>query len=91
MKTLALNHRYPAVVITAAAFALGCFIGATADEPAAPPLRAGMIGLDTSHVPAFARLFNEAKSTDESKRRGGVPVSLPEVLAKARAEGARRK
>lgn len=24
----------------------------------APPLRAGMIGLDTSHVPAFAKLFN---------------------------------
>ena len=28
-------------------------------------LRAGMIGLDTSHVPAFAKLFNDAKATSE--------------------------
>src|SRR5688572_17182599 len=28
-------------------------------------LRAGMIGLDTSHVPAFTRAFNEAKEGDE--------------------------
>lgn len=30
-----------------------------------PPLRAGMIGLDTSHVPAFAKLFNSAKGTGD--------------------------
>lgn len=29
------------------------------------PLRAGMIGLDTSHVPAFAKLFNGPKATGE--------------------------
>jgi hypothetical protein len=29
------------------------------------PLRAGMIGLDTSHVPAFARLFNNPKATGD--------------------------
>jgi predicted dehydrogenase len=29
------------------------------------PLRAGMIGLDTSHVPAFAKLFNNSKATGE--------------------------
>src|ERR1051325_11009750 len=29
------------------------------------PLRAGMIGLDTSHVPAFAKLFNNARTTGE--------------------------
>src|SRR2546430_8315246 len=29
------------------------------------PLRAGMIGLDTSHVPAFAKLFNNPKATGE--------------------------
>jgi predicted dehydrogenase len=33
-------------------------------EPAAP-IRAGMIGLDTSHVPAFAKLFNNPKATGE--------------------------
>jgi hypothetical protein len=34
---------------------------ASANVRAAEPLRAGMIGLDTSHVPAFAKLFNNAK------------------------------
>ncbi|HKQ37119.1 MAG TPA: gfo/Idh/MocA family oxidoreductase [Verrucomicrobiae bacterium] len=29
------------------------------------PLRAGMIGLDTSHVPAFAKIFNNAKATGD--------------------------
>src|SRR5690349_15781851 len=29
------------------------------------PLRAGMIGLDTSHVPAFAKLFNGPKATGD--------------------------
>src|SRR3989440_11728931 len=29
------------------------------------PLRAGMIGLDTSHVPAFAKLFNNPKATGD--------------------------
>jgi hypothetical protein len=28
-------------------------------------IRAGMIGLDTSHVPAFAKLFNTAEPTDD--------------------------
>ncbi len=31
----------------------------------AAPIRAGMIGLDTSHVPAFARLFNNPKATGD--------------------------
>jgi hypothetical protein len=29
------------------------------------PLRAGMIGLDTSHVPAFAKIFNDPKATGD--------------------------
>src|SRR5213594_4248946 len=29
------------------------------------PIRAGMIGLDTSHVPAFAKIFNNPKSTGD--------------------------
>jgi predicted dehydrogenase len=33
-------------------------------EPSAP-IRAGMIGLDTSHVPAFAKLFNNPKATGD--------------------------
>ena len=35
------------------------------------PLRAGMIGLDTSHVPAFAKLFNNAKPASDL---GGIKV-----------------
>src|ERR1041384_6994749 len=38
-------------------------MNARAADPA--PLRAGMIGLDTSHVPAFAKLFNNPKATGE--------------------------
>jgi hypothetical protein len=34
-----------------------------AAEPA--PLRAGMIGLDTSHVPAFAKIFNNPNATGD--------------------------
>src|SRR6266699_6594987 len=42
---------------------LSCFMNARAAEPAS--LRAGMIGLDTSHVPAFAKIFNNPKATGE--------------------------
>jgi hypothetical protein len=115
------------------------------------PLRAGIIGCDTSHVPAFTKLFNNPdaeqslagvrvvaafpggsqdipKSRDrvegyteelrgmgieiidsiesllekvdvvllmsidgQSKRQGGVPVSLVNVIAKAKAELAERQ
>src|SRR5436190_21777817 len=34
-------------------------------EPGAKIIRAGMIGLDTSHVPAFARLFNKPDATGD--------------------------
>lgn len=32
---------------------------------ASAPLRAGIIGLDTSHVPAFVKLFNDPKAADD--------------------------
>lgn len=35
---------------------------ATAQDAPPSPLRAGIIGLDTSHVPAFTRLFNNPKA-----------------------------
>src|SRR6266702_7968984 len=38
---------------------------ALSQEPTPRPLRAGMIGLDTSHVPAFAKLFNDPKATSQ--------------------------
>jgi hypothetical protein len=45
-------------------FAGFCLAGPSfAAEP--PVLRAGMIGLDTSHVPAFTRIFNSPKATGD--------------------------
>ncbi len=32
------------------------------DQPQPKPLRAGIVGLDTSHVPAFTKLFNDSKA-----------------------------
>lgn len=42
---------------------LACSVSARAADQA--PLRAGMIGLDTSHVPAFTRIFNNPKATGD--------------------------
>jgi len=43
-----------------------CLFGvACAQERPAAIIRAGMIGLDTSHVPEFARIFNQAKPDSE--------------------------
>jgi hypothetical protein len=39
--------------------------GAVAAEPEAKPLRAGIIGLDTSHVPAFTKIFNAADAAGD--------------------------
>ena len=49
--------------VTLATLVLSLGANARAAEPA--PLRAGMIGLDTSHVPAFAKIFNGAKATGD--------------------------
>src|SRR5687767_5679952 len=38
---------------------------ANATTGAEQALRAGMIGLDTSHVPAFAKIFNSPKATGD--------------------------
>jgi predicted dehydrogenase len=50
--------------VTLAALVLILFANARAADNAAP-LRAGMIGLDTSHVPAFAKIFNSPKATGD--------------------------
>ena len=36
-----------------------------AQEPSTKTIRAGMIGLDTSHVPAFAKFFNNSKAAGD--------------------------
>jgi hypothetical protein len=57
-----MNTRHIAL-ITLLTFAFGFHVVQAQDKPAAT-IRAGMIGLDTSHVPAFTRLFNNAKEGD---------------------------
>ena len=39
-----------------------CLAGSTVAQETLKPLRAGIIGLDTSHVPAFTKLFNNPKA-----------------------------
>ena len=41
--------------------ALVCSVNVRAQAQDAKPMRLGMIGLDTSHVPAFAKLINDPK------------------------------
>jgi predicted dehydrogenase len=41
---------------------LFCLAGSTVAQETPKPLRAGIIGLDTSHVPAFTKLFNNPKA-----------------------------
>lgn len=44
---------------------LGVLFSFSLQAADAAPLRAGMIGLDTSHVPAFAKIFNQAKADSD--------------------------
>ncbi|MEK7676368.1 MAG: hypothetical protein AAB676_11110 [Verrucomicrobiota bacterium] len=65
MEALTLNRWNLATLLTWIALSQGWDADAKAGEQPAQPLRAGMIGLDTSHVPAFARLFNNPKATSK--------------------------
>ena len=49
--------------VTVPSLFLSLFVNAHAADQA--QLRAGMIGLDTSHVPAFAKIFNNPKATGD--------------------------
>ena len=50
--------------VIAALFVVARCVPLTAEEPS-KPLRAGMIGLDTSHVIAFTKAFNDPKATGD--------------------------
>jgi len=55
---------------------------AVAGEPAKKPLRAGLIGLDTSHVIAFTQVINDPKATGELagvKIVAGYPGGSPDL------------
>ena len=49
-------------VHTLAAALFLCLAGSAFSQETLKPLRAGIIGLDTSHVPAFTKLFNNPKA-----------------------------
>jgi predicted dehydrogenase len=65
-----------------------------AEEPA-KPLRVGVIGLDTSHAPAFAELFNGPKATGDLaglRVVAAFPGGSPDLPASAdRVEGYTQK
>src|SRR5262245_50781961 len=55
--------RFSSAMISALMLVWACT--AQAQDANAKVIRAGMIGLDTSHVPAFAKLFNNPKATGD--------------------------
>jgi predicted dehydrogenase len=59
-----MNHRlFP--IAAAVVFALSPSDRAGADDKVSTPLRAGLIGLDTSHVIAFTKLFNDPSAAGD--------------------------
>jgi predicted dehydrogenase len=55
-----------------------------ADEPGPKPMRVGIIGLDTSHVPAFTKILNDPKATGDLagfRVVAGFPGGSPDVLS----------
>jgi hypothetical protein len=56
-----LNEGVPVVIL----FLMGAPSMVLSQETNNHPLRAGMIGLDTSHVPAFTKLFNNPKAVGD--------------------------
>ena len=67
---------------------LGFHVAQAQDQPAGV-IRAGMIGLDTSHVPAFTRLFNNAKEGDLASIRivAGYPGGTDIPASRDRVKG----
>lgn len=56
MKTLTIS------LLAASSLSLSAF---SQEAPERKPLRAGIVGLDTSHVPAFTKLFNDPKAAGD--------------------------
>ncbi len=52
------------IAVALSILAMACAVHA--QNASAPSIRAGMIGLDTSHVPAFAKFFNNPKAAGEA-------------------------
>jgi len=61
---LAMHRFLRAAVVCLASLSLA---SAQADDKELKPLRAGIIGLDTSHVPAFTKIFNDPEAEGDVK------------------------
>jgi hypothetical protein len=59
-----LDHRRLSAFLTTFCITLFCFVVQDSSR-AESPMRLGMIGLDTSHAPAFAKLINQTESADD--------------------------
>src|SRR4051794_17450617 len=58
-----------------------------AAAPAAEPIKLGIIGLDTSHAPEFARLFNDPQAAPDIagfRVVAAYPAGSPDIAASAR-------
>src|SRR3954454_2189117 len=64
---------------------------AKADDPAQKPIRVGIIGLDTSHVPAFTKILNDPKASGDLagfRVVAGFPGGSPDLpSSRDRLEG----
>lgn len=81
-----MQFRSICLCLLAAAIAHSPLAGAEAGQPAKKPLRAGIIGLDTSHVIAFTQEINNPKATGDVadvEVVAGYPGGSPDLPASA--------
>lgn len=62
---------------------LPAFAALSAKADAAPEIRVGMVGLDTSHAPAFTKILNDPEATHGVKVVAGVPAFSPDIESSA--------
>jgi predicted dehydrogenase len=83
-----MNARLTSVLLM---LALSCgFCTAAAQERSSATIRAGMIGLDTSHVPAFTKIFNDLKAAGDLagiKVVAGYPGGTDIPVSRDRVKG----
>lgn len=81
-------HRSFKIPALLSSFLLSLCLSVQAADPA--PIRAGMIGLDTSHVPAFTRIFNNPEAAGDLagiKIVAGYPGGTDMPASHDRVEG----
>jgi hypothetical protein len=74
-----MNRREFISTTTLAGAALGLSFHPLAGATAGPPVRIGIIGLDTSHSPAFAKYFNVTDTTGKSRVVAAYPHGSADI------------